>query len=235
MTDTLSSRNVTGYLTPNSIDPQTFLRVLVVSKTIELIAAVNGQLSELGAPRNWQQFGTMTPEEIADYFFGVWLEYIGMSLVGVILPYATQSCPTFALPCDGASYARVDYPALYAAIDSVFHVDADNFVVPDLRFAIPLAPSGGHIVGEVGGEEDHTLDTTEMPAHSHTDTGHTHTENIALPAVGAALVGVPIPSAMPSVGLTGIGYAGISSAGGGGAHNNLQPYVVIGGWCIVSA
>lgn len=226
---------MTGYLTPDAIDPQTFLRVLVVSKTIELIAAVNGQLGGLGSPRNWQQFGSMTPEEIADYFFGVWLEYIGMSLVGVILPYATSSCPTFALPCDGTSYARVDYPELYAAIDTAFHLDADNFFVPDLRFAVPLGASGSHAVGEVGGEETHTLVTSEMPSHSHTDTGHTHTEITAVPAIGAALVGVPIPSAIPGVGVTGGGFASIANTGGDGAHNNLQPYVVIGGWCIVSA
>jgi len=48
-------------------------------------------------------------------------------------------------------------------------------------------------------------------------------EGIAVPALGAALVGVPIPSAIPGVGVTGIGSASISATGGSGSHNNIQP------------
>jgi microcystin-dependent protein len=224
-----------NYRTPVSTNAQDVLRVLLFSSDNDVWNALTGAIADLQLPGMWQQYGTMTPEEIAAYFFDVWLEYLNVSLVGVILPYATATCPTFALPCDGAVYARVDYPSLYAALADDFHIDADNFFVPDLRFSLPLASSGGHPIGEVGGEETHTLTTTELPAHTHTDTGHVHTEGIAIPAVGAALVGVPIPSGIPSPGLTGIGYAAISSSGGGGAHNNMPPYTVIPGWCIIAS
>jgi len=224
-----------NYLSPVSLDPQEYLRVILVSRSIDALDAVNGQLADLALPGMWQQYGTMTPEEIAAYFFDVWLEYVSVSLVGVILPYANATLPSFALACDGSTYLRADYPRLYAALDAAFIIDADNFFVPDLRFTVPLAASGGHPVGEVGGEANHTLTATEMPVHTHTDTGHVHTEGLAIPAVGAALVGVPIPSAIPSVGVTGIGNAAISSAGGGGAHNNMPPYAVISGWCIIAS
>jgi len=224
-----------NYLTPSSLDPQEYLRVILVSRSIDALDAVNGQLADLSLPGMWQQYGTMTPEEIAAYFFDVWLEYVSVSLVGVILPYANATLPSFALACDGATYLRVDYPRLYAALDSAFIIDADHFFVPDLRFAVPLAPSGGHPIGEVGGAETHTLVTSETPSHTHTDTGHVHSEGLAIPAVGAALVGVPIPSAIPSVGVTGIGTASLTSVGGGAPHNNMPPYAVISGWCIIAS
>jgi len=48
-----------------------------------------------------------------------------------------------------------------------------------------------------------------------------------VPAVGAALVGVPIPSSVPGVGVTGVGNAALSSAGSDGAHNNMQPSLAL--------
>lgn len=70
---------------------------------------------------------------------------------------------------------------------------------------------------ETGGESTHLLDTTEIPAHTHTTT---------LPANSTA-------------GGTGNYFAGnnagsliasSSSTGGGLAHNNLQPYIVVYFW-----
>jgi hypothetical protein len=65
-------------------------------------------------------------------------------------------------------------------------------------------------VNETGGAKTHTLLTTEIPAHSHT-----------VPLYGTG-VGGSNPSTGPG-GFAGINYP-TANAGGGGAHNNLQPY-----------
>jgi hypothetical protein len=64
---------------------------------------------------------------------------------------------------------------------------------------------------ETGGEKMHTLTVGEMPAHAHTMPNMT--------SIGAGT------GALNSVGPSGT--ASTSTVGGGGAHNNLQPYIVV--------
>lgn len=69
-------------------------------------------------------------------------------------------------------------------------------------------------IGETGGEKTHVLTTAEMPAHTHSY--DTNTSN------GTSTVGV-FQGGDLLASTTG-------STGGGGAHNNLQPYVVVYMW-----
>jgi microcystin-dependent protein len=110
--------------------------------------------------------------------------------------------------------------------------DGSHFNVPDLRGRVPVGIGTGtglstYSIGDTGGEETHTITSGESASHTHSDSGHSHAEGNALPAVGAAIVGVPIPSAVPSVGTTGVGFAGITSSGGDGSHNNIQPFIAL--------
>jgi len=164
-------------------------------------------------------------------------ELMKNAMLGTIFPYATTNPPAGSLACDGASYLRADYPELYAALDSAFIVDADNFIVPDLqgRTVIGVGSGAGLTTrgaGAAGGEETHVLVTSELASHTHgvTDPTHAHTEGVAAPAVGAALVGVPIPSAVPGLGMTGFSGTGltINAAGSDAAHENMPPFTALG-------
>ena len=85
-------------------------------------------------------------------------------------------------------------------------------------------------MGNTGGAQTHTLTTTEMPSHDHgvTDPGHKHAVPFYYSNNGSATVGAPLGSnahaAYVSNSTTGIT---IQNTGGGGAHNNMQPYVVV--------
>jgi microcystin-dependent protein len=155
-------------------------------------------------------------------------------MVGEIVLWPTATPPDLSwLSCDGSSYAREDYPDLFAVIGTTYgSVDGTHFNLPDTRSRVPLGIGTGvglsaYSVGDTGGEETHTLSSAEAPAHSHNDTGHTHAEGNAIPTPIAIGVGVPAASAIPAVGVTGLGFASISSSGGGSGHNNIQPYLAL--------
>ena len=59
--------------------------------------------------------------------------------VGAILPYCGTSAPSYFKLCDGTSYLRADYPALFTVIGTSYgSVDASHFNVPNLQNRIPM-------------------------------------------------------------------------------------------------
>jgi len=144
---------------------------------------------------------------------------IMQSMVGLVLPIITQTAPTGTLVCDGSTYLRVDYPNLYAAIDPGLHIDANSFIVPDLRDRFILGSSATNAPFSSGGSFDHIQTISEMASHAHTtadhthsDTPHSHAEGIALPSAILVGVGLPAPSAIPGIGVTGLASVGIIAA-----------------------
>lgn len=139
-------------------------------------------------------------------------------VIGLITAYMTESPPANVLPCDGSTYLRDDYPALYEALDAFYIVDADHFTVPDLRGRTIIGVGEGsgltsHNTGDTGGEETHQLTESELAAHSHSEA-----------AFGVSLAVAPgeLPVSTPSLFPTTTG-----STGGDVAHNNMQPYYAL--------
>jgi microcystin-dependent protein len=189
-----------------------------------LRAVFNGLFAQLVYPEGWTQGGTATEQDAAD-IFGKIVWTISMSSdVGQLLTFATISLPAYCLPCDGASYLRADYPELFAAIGVLWgNVDSTHFNVPDLRgrTMINADPTGTppFNISEVGGEVQHTLNTLEIPSHSH---GNIPTFTTTAAGLEPALASVVVPFITTNTG----------STGGDEPHNNMQPFAVVN-WGIV--
>jgi microcystin-dependent protein len=151
-------------------------------------------------------------------------------MIGAIISFVTQDPLPNVLPCDGSTYLRVDYPNLYDVIDPFFIVDADHFSVPDLRGRTVIGSGNGsglsnRNIGDNGGEETHQLVTSEIPSHSHSDLGHSHSIPLVVGLPAQAGVGFSANQTIPIItDSTGLGFANISSTGGDGTHQNMQPF-----------
>jgi len=155
-------------------------------------------------------------------------------LVGAILPHVLGSVPDLnLLPCDGSTYLKADYPLLYDAIDPIYIIDATSFRVPDLQDRFPMGESGTRSIDDTGGSETVTLTESEIPSHSHTNAPHSHSEITATPFPTLVGAGAPAVYAVSGVGATGFQGVAIDNTGGGQAHENLPPFLVVR-WGIVS-
>lgn len=208
---------MTGYLTPDTNPTARYSRRLRLPDDLQFIANVSGALLELADPDSWTAYGSMTPDQAAALAMEMIEEYWNSNMIGQIVAYVTVNPPASTLPCDGSIYNASDYPELWIELDPAFYVSSTTFKTPDLRGVVLLGTgtAAGHTytVGETGGEYEHTLTAAEMPAH-------THGESISVPTIINGGLEAPASAATPGTGVTG-------SAGGGGAHNNVQPFMAV--------
>jgi microcystin-dependent protein len=133
--------------------------------------------------------------------------------IGAIFMWVSATIPADCLICDGTQYLRADYPDLYAALPTTYHVDADNFVTPAMATRVPRQTGNQANLGIVSGSDTVTIATANLPAHS-------HAEITATPVVIAVGAGVPAPAAIPGVGVTG-------NAGGGTALSVTPRFMLV--------
>lgn len=144
---------------------------------------------------------------------------------GAMMLWTTNTAPSNWLLCYGQAVNRTTYSDLFAVIGTTFGVGdgSTTFNLPDMRGRFPLGQDdmGGSSANRVtsanadgiglsDGAETHTLDTSELAAHTHSvrtkDTGGTQQSL----------------SANASSGMTTSG-----STGGDAAHDNMSPYLTL--------
>lgn len=177
------------YLTPNIMPSGTFCRTVLIPDDLDWLLIVNGALSELCDPVNFEQFGSVTPDEAAERFRQMFFEFrdsecASVTPIGAILDWMTDTPPAGWLICDGQSVSRTTYADLFSLWGDTFGAGdgSTTFNLPDFRFRSPIG-AGSNLdetvaigVGGQYGTETATLNEAELPPHSHpvADTGHNH-------------------------------------------------------------
>lgn len=150
--------------------------------------------------------------------------------VGTVVDYAGTSAPSKWLFCYGQNVSRTTYSDLFTALSTTYGTGdgSTTFGLPDLRGRVVAGKDdmggtsanrltglsgglNGDNLGASGGEEAHTLTTTEMPAHTHDAKG----------ASGAGSGSHFATSSGSSSTVTS------ESTGTGGAHNTVQPTFIL--------
>lgn len=143
---------------------------------------------------------------------------------GGIVMFGGSSAPTGYLLCNGTAISRTTYATLFGIIGTTYGTGdgSTTFNVPNLKGKIPVgynsAETEFNTLGKTGGEKTHTLSSTEMPSHTHsiqfcTGAGGTANTNITGVTAGGSLAATNTDD--------------IQNTGGGGAHNNIQPYITL--------
>ena len=132
--------------------------------------------------------------------------------------------------CDGQVVPISQNQALFALIGTIYGGDGvTTFALPNLQGRVPVHVGGGLALGQQGGEETHTLNINELPAHNHVVTAHTNAATVSDPTNALwANGGKSNYAANPN---TTMNPASVLSTGSSQPHNNLSPFLTLN-FCI---
>lgn len=157
--------------------------------------------------------------------------------IGEVQWFAGNFAPRGWAFCDGQLLAISSNTALFSILGTTYGGDGrTTFALPDVRGRVIIGEGRGpglsdHRLGAKGGAENETLNTSQMPAHTHT----------LRASGGEATDAAPAGKVLASTGRTRL-YAGaanadmdasaITNTGGSQSHNNMQPYNTLS--CIIA-
>ncbi|MDX2032621.1 MAG: tail fiber protein [Blastocatellia bacterium] len=157
--------------------------------------------------------------------------------IGEIRIFAGNFAPTGWALCQGQLLPISSNTALFSLLGTMYGGDGrTTFGLPDFRGRVPVSFGQGpglspYAEGQTGGEQTVHLQTTQIPAHTHSAMGNPNAGTVGSPAnaVWAGSGGRGRPStytagAQPPNPLQMNGFA-LSPTGQTQPHNNMAPYL----------
>lgn len=136
--------------------------------------------------------------------------------IGIIRIWAgsLDNIPDGWISCNGQNLTKVEYPELFTKIGYTYGGEGDLFKLPSFTDRFPVGGGYTYPIGRTGGEAQHTLTISEIPAHKHEIQHESGSGTSGYKISGAS-------SVTP-------GYSDYTqNAGGGQSHNNMPPYLAV--------
>jgi microcystin-dependent protein len=132
--------------------------------------------------------------------------------------------------CNGQLLPINQNQALFSLLGTTYGGDGQTtFALPNLQGRVPIDVGNGFVLGEISGEETHTLIQSEMPAHTHTVVASSNAADQGSPQnnywaneSSNAYTASPDSAMSPSA---------VTNVGGSQPHENRSPYLVLS-FCI---
>lgn len=158
--------------------------------------------------------------------------------LGQIGIFAFNFAPKNWAVCNGQTLPIAQNAALFSILGTTYGGNGTTtFQLPNLQSRTPIAQGNGsgltpRALGEVGGQENHTLLLTELPLHTHTLQATTAAATTGLPAGNALATPAKIPLYRAGASTTvTLDPTSLGANSGGQPHSNIQPYAVVN-FCI---
>lgn len=133
--------------------------------------------------------------------------------------------------CNGQLLPINQNQALFAILGTNYGGNGvTTFALPDLRGRVPVHQGNGVNYGQSAGEENHTLTSSEMPAHIHQVSASTTDASESTPG-GNIWGAAPENPYSTGTANTVMNAASMGVAGGSQPHSNMQPYLTLN-YCI---
>jgi microcystin-dependent protein len=146
--------------------------------------------------------------------------------------------------CNGQLMSISQNTALFSLLGTTYGGNGQTtFALPNLQSCVPVGQGQGpglanYVMGEVDGAEIVTINSNEMPAHTHTFSGTSSSANDKRPKTGSAFATTtkagpvsPGDNYYAAGTLAPLNAATVQATGGSQPHTNLQPYLALN-FCI---
>jgi len=152
--------------------------------------------------------------------------------IGAIVMFGGNFAPSGWALCNGQLLAIAQNAALFSILGTTFGGDGiKTFGLPNLQGRVPIHPGTGaglstYVLGEIGGAQQVTLNTTNLPPHNHpvnassAAAGRSTSPANQVPAVPASAEVYGAPSSPPAI----MNQSMIGSTGSGIPVSIVQPY-----------
>jgi microcystin-dependent protein len=131
--------------------------------------------------------------------------------------------------CNGQILPINQNQALFSLLGTTYGGDGRvNFALPNLQARTPIHVGNGHTLGEIGGEQAHTVSISELPTHTHAANAANVTATSNAPSNTRMLSqseGANLYAGASN--LKTMAPGAIANVGGNQAHENKQPFLTL--------
>lgn len=129
--------------------------------------------------------------------------------------------------CNGQLMPINQNQALFSLLGTTYGGDGrTTFALPNLQGKVPIHTGSGFSLGQSGGEQNHTLQVSELPSHTHVAKASANPASTSDPT-GNFWADGGKNAYTPDAPTTTLASSAIASTGGSQPHDNMSPYLTL--------